>query len=240
MFPFQHGDELVFQPPSVIREDQIQEDLNTDHTLQYNNPSSSSWEKGPQRSLGIQENNGRNTFYESNIKKLIHRDIERQRRKEMANRYASLRSLVPPEHLKGKKSLSDLIEVAVNYIIDTKKNIKKLGLQRDKLKMLSNSGTLSANVGSSSSYSPDLVRVNPFSDGVEILISSFKEEGFPLSNVLVELLERGLIVVSCSSVKENESSLHIIQCEARGLKCNVLATLQKRLTDVINLGCKTS
>ncbi|CAA2985097.1 transcription factor bHLH118-like [Olea europaea subsp. europaea] len=240
MFPFQQGDELVFHPLSVIGEDQIQEDLSTDHTLQYNNPSSSSWEKGPQRSLGFQENNGGSTFYESDIKKLIHRGIERQRRKEMANLYASLRSIVPPDHLKGKNSISDLMEVAVNYIIDTKKNIKKLGLQREKLKMLSNSGNLSANVGSSSSYSPDLVTVNPCLDGVEILISSFKEEGSPLSKVLTELIGRGLNVVSCSSEKANERSFHIIQCEASGLKCNVLPALQRRLTDVINLGCKTS
>ncbi|CAI9767635.1 unnamed protein product [Fraxinus pennsylvanica] len=241
MFPFQHGDELVFQPPSVIREDQIQEDLNTGHTSQYNNPSSSCWEGGLQRSLGIQENNRGSTFNESDIKKLTHRDIERQRRQEMAKLYASLRSLVPPEYLKGKKSMSDLLEVAVNYITDTKNNIKNLGLQRDKLKMLSNSGNLSANiVGSSSSYSPDLVAVNPWLDGVEILISSFKEEGFPLSKVLTELLGRGLNVVSCSSKKENRRSLHIIQCEANGLKCNVLAALQKSLTDVINLGRETS
>ncbi|CAI9767634.1 unnamed protein product [Fraxinus pennsylvanica] len=238
MFPFQHGDELVFQPPSVIREDQILEDLNTGHTLQYNNSSTSSWEKGLQRSTGIQENNGGSNY---DIKKFIHRDIERQRRKEMANLYASLRSFVPLEHLKGKKSISDLMEVATNYITDTKKNKKKLGLQRDKLKMLSNSGNLSANiVGSSSSYSPDLVTVNPCLDGVEILIISFKEEGFPLSKVLTELLRRGLNVVSCSSKKDDERSFHIIQCEANGLKCNVLVELQKRLTDVINLGRETS
>ncbi|KAL2480912.1 Transcription factor bHLH [Abeliophyllum distichum] len=207
MFPFQHGDELVFQPPSVIIEDQIPEDLNADHSLQ----------------------------------KLIHRDIERQRRQETANLYTSLRSLVPLEYLKGKKSISDLMQEAVNYITDTKKNIKKQGLQRDKLKMLSNSGNLNAKVvGSSSSYSPDLVTVNPCLDGVEILISSFKEEGFPLSKVLTELLERGLNVVNCISTKVNERSLHKIQCEFSDLNCNDLSTLQERLTEVINLGRQNS
>ncbi|CAI9767636.1 unnamed protein product [Fraxinus pennsylvanica] len=79
-------------------------------------------------------------------------------------------------------------------------------------------------------------RGNPCQDGEEILISSsLKAEGFPLSRVLVELLERGLNVVSYVSTKANEMSLHIIQCEASDIRCNDLSTLTGRLTDVINL-----
>ncbi|CAA3010754.1 transcription factor bHLH118-like [Olea europaea subsp. europaea] len=211
MFPFQHGDELGFQPPPVIKEDQVLEDLHVGHTLPYNsNPCTSSLKRGLPRSSGIQENNGGST---SDIRKLLRRDIERQRRQEMTNLYASLQSLVTPQYLQGKKSTSDLIQEAANYVTDTKKNIEKLGLQRDKLKMLFNSGNLCADVGSSSSYSPDLVTVNSCIDGVEILISSFKEEGFLLSKVLTELLGRGLNVTSCASTKENERSLHRIMCE---------------------------
>ncbi|KAL2514588.1 histidinol-phosphate aminotransferase [Forsythia ovata] len=101
------------------------------------------------------------------------------------------------------------MQEAENYITDTKKIIKKLGLQRDKQKMLSNSGNLNAKVfESSSSYSPDIVTVNPCQHGVEILISSFKEEGFPLAKVLTELLGRGLNVVKL--IIDDETLLKIL------------------------------
>ncbi|CAA2966254.1 transcription factor bHLH118-like [Olea europaea subsp. europaea] len=269
MFPFQHGDELVFEPPSVKKQEKILPDLIPNHTSNLN---TSSWKKGQQRSSNIQENEGGSIFPESDIRKLIHRDVERQRRQGMANLYASLQSHVSPEYLKGKKSISNLLQEAVDYIINTKKNIKKLCLQRE-LKKLSNSNNLSADVGRSSSYLPNcLVTVNPFLDDVEILISSnFKGEEFPLSKVLKELLGRGFNVVNCVTTKANERSLHRIHCEvqfvgvidvlqglgllllctsftfyyssffqASNFKCNDLSGLQERLSDVINHSCETS
>ncbi|CAI9767633.1 unnamed protein product [Fraxinus pennsylvanica] len=237
MFPLQLGDDMVFRPPSVIKRDQILQDLTMDHTLVENsNHSTSRGGKGDQGSSGIQENKDGSTFDGSNIRKLMHRDLERQRRQEMANLYASLRSIVPVEYLKGKKTISDHTQGAINYITDMQKNIRKLRYQRDKLKKLSNSGNLSDEDGSSTSFSHGLVTVNPCRDGAEILIRcSLKEEGFPLSIVLVELLERGLNVVNYVSTKTNEMPLHIIQCEASDIRCNDLSELTERLTDVITL-----
>lgn len=40
------------------------------------------------------------------MKKIVHREVERQRRKSMANLYDSLRSVIRPELLKVKKSIS--------------------------------------------------------------------------------------------------------------------------------------
>ncbi|XP_022890412.1 transcription factor bHLH118-like isoform X1 [Olea europaea var. sylvestris] len=176
MFPLQSGDDLAFQPPSVIKRDQILQDLTMNHTLVENsNHSTSRWEKGEQRSSGIQENKDGSTSDGSYIRKLMHRDLERQRRQEMANLYASLRSIVPVEYL--KVTLATRMEAPLVFRI---------------------------------------VTVNPCRDGAEILIgSSLKEEGIPLSRVLVELLERGLNVVSYVSTKANEMSLHIIQCEVQ-------------------------
>ncbi|CAA2934947.1 transcription factor bHLH118-like [Olea europaea subsp. europaea] len=196
MFPLQSGDDLAFQPPSVIKRDQILQDLTMNHTLVENsNHSTSRWEKGEQRSSGIQENKDGSTSDGSYIRKLMHRDLERQRRQEMANLYASLRSIVPVEYL--KVTLATRMEAPLVFRI---------------------------------------VTVNPCRDGAEILIgSSLKEEGIPLSRVLVELLERGLNVVSYVSTKANEMSLHIIQCEASDIRCNDLSELTGRLTEVIDL-----
>ncbi|CAA3003531.1 Hypothetical predicted protein [Olea europaea subsp. europaea] len=146
----------------------------------------------------------------------------------MANLYAFLRSIVPVEYLKGKKTISDHMQRTINYITDMQRNIK--------LKKLSNSGNVSNKGESSTSFSHSLVTVNPCWDGAEILISSgLKEEGFPISRVLVEFLEIGLNVVSYVSTKANEMSLHIIQCEASDIGCNDLSELTGRLANVINL-----
>ncbi|CAI9785817.1 unnamed protein product [Fraxinus pennsylvanica] len=50
------------------------------------------------------------------MKKIVHRDVERQRRQAMANLYDSVRSVIPPELLKSRLSISNHIHEASNYI----------------------------------------------------------------------------------------------------------------------------
>ncbi|KAG8381433.1 hypothetical protein BUALT_Bualt06G0121500 [Buddleja alternifolia] len=166
---------------------------------------------------GSQENKSESS---SDMKKTIHKEIERQRRKEMSGLYASLRSLLPLEYVKGKRSVSDHMHQAVNYIKHMQNNIEELQKKRNRLKKLSNpsSSNIDAEDQNLTINDPfNCVNVNLYLDGVEILIrSSLNEEaGFPLSKVLLDLIERGHNVISCVSTRANEQSLHKIQIEVQ-------------------------
>lgn len=98
MFPLHHGDELCFQSFSMSnQQDKI--------TGPYGSPKGSNFasniESGQRRKLVDHDESTHNDSH----KKMIHRDIERQRRQEMATLYASLRSLLPIEYIKVKGSL---------------------------------------------------------------------------------------------------------------------------------------
>ncbi|KAL0403090.1 UNVERIFIED_CONTAM: Transcription factor [Sesamum radiatum] len=151
-----------------------------------------------------------------NVRKYVHREIERQRRQEMANLCGSLRTLLPPQYiLKGQRSMPDLMQQAANYIKDMQKNIQQLEARRDKL-MIMRKGANSDQIISRVNLPNNLVSVNPCPDGVEILIStSFEEgQGFPLSRILKELRQTGFDVVSCVSTRANQRTvLHRIQSE---------------------------
>ncbi|MCD7470887.1 hypothetical protein HAX54_011089 [Datura stramonium] len=67
-------------------------------------------------------------------KNVVRRDVERQRRRDMAKLYQRLRLLIPSKYLMGKRSISDHIEEIVDYVKDLKKDIEDLGRKRESLK----------------------------------------------------------------------------------------------------------
>ncbi|KAK4489490.1 hypothetical protein RD792_005299 [Penstemon davidsonii] len=214
MFSFQHSDDSLFEDPLLI----FKTDSILDPSLSFD-PIAKISKKRPRISKShIQEKKNDEENNEGKIKKVMHRDIERQRRQEMGSLYASLRTLLPLEYIKGKRSISDSMNGAVNYIKHMERNMKELRIRRDKLKNLCNSDGSAGN-GSSNIIVRNVqnsTKVSSCKDStVEILISCGikEEEGFHLSKVLVLLLQTGLNVFSCVSTKANERFLYRIQSE---------------------------
>ncbi|KAK4489480.1 hypothetical protein RD792_005289 [Penstemon davidsonii] len=210
MFPFQQSDDSLIEDPLLI----FQTDSILNPSLSFD-PITKISKKRPRISkshINDEENN------EGKIKKVMHRDIERQRRQEMGSLYASLRTLLPLEYIKGKRSISDSMNGAVNYIKHMERNMKELRIRRDKLKNLCNSDGSAGNGSSNITVRnvENSIKVSSCKDStVEILISCGikEEEGLHLSKVLVLLLQTGLNVFSCVSTKANERFLYRIQSE---------------------------
>lgn len=100
MFPLQQGNELCFQISSSTH-NEIPQDLITSHPALYGSTDVADDLGKSRRRKSISMDNDQSARDNSNDKKkLLHRDIERQRRQEMTTLYASLRSLLPLEYIK--------------------------------------------------------------------------------------------------------------------------------------------
>lgn len=234
MFPLQRGNELVIQfSNSLHPQHKISEDLILDDDHDNNSPLV------PYSDKKLRSTRPKKLFYEpggtshdnSNeeyAKKMIHREIERQRRQEMATLHASLRSLLPLEFIKGKRSISDQMNEAVNYINHLQKNIKGLSDKRDQLKnKLSMNSSLENHENASSGF---IIHQN---SGTLIEISGFSEEGVPLSKLLQLLLEEGLQVIGCLSSQVNGRLLHNVQCEVVNSDSVDLSELRRKFSNSI-------
>jgi len=241
MFSLQQGNELVFQISST------EQDLISSHaSLETTGLVSTAPPPGKRKRKKLYTNQpvrygsctttvtSKNENYEQRM--LAHRDLERQRRQEMAKLYESLRSLLPPEYVKGKRSLCDHMNESVNYIKQLKKDIKELSIKRDKIKDMSSSiADNSEASGSSENCVSGTFMLSLCWGGVEISINSGSEdEEFPLSRVLEILVEEGLDVVSCVSTRINKKLLHVIKSEVSDPTCVDLSMLEEKLASVIN------
>ncbi|KAF3433078.1 hypothetical protein FNV43_RR24180 [Rhamnella rubrinervis] len=167
-------------------------------------------------------------------KKAMRRDNERQRRQQMAFLNATLRSQLPLELIKGKRSVSDHINEAVNHINQMKDKIEHLTSEKNKLESSSNYSTSPSPKSESNSEKSSLnsVVIQPSFGGMEIVISGgFREKDLSLSRVLeVLVVEEGLNVVKCASTKVNGRSIHTIQAEVDDTTRVDLSELQQKLT----------
>ncbi|XP_028088696.1 transcription factor bHLH118-like [Camellia sinensis] len=220
MFPFDQNDGSSHQIPCTTHHQQ--HDINQD--LIFSGLDALELERINNSTTNHLSYDHTSTSVMDKDKKIKRSDTERKRRREMNTLCASLRSELPLEYIKGKRSTSDHIEEAVNYIKTLEKNIQELDHKRDELKKSSNPED-----GSSSYFT-----VGPCLGGVKIVFScGFDEEKLQLSRVMEFLLEEGLNVVTCVSTKANDKLLHTIQCEATDLKCFNHSELQQKLNNVV-------
>ncbi|XVF54012.1 hypothetical protein PTKIN_Ptkin05aG0147500 [Pterospermum kingtungense] len=232
MFPLQQSGDLVYQIFSNSDQHKIPQDLIAGHAaLEPYSIIANSMGKSHGRKVYHHVESGTEEFPCDKYKKQkLHREIERQRRQDMASLYASLRSLLPGEYVKGKRSMSDHINEVVNYIKYKEKKVKDLEVKRDELKRVSNlvapdSGTQSAN---------HCFIIRPCLTGIEIMFRcSFEEQDLPLSRVLAVLLVEGLRVVSCVSAKSEDYLLHTIQTEVNDPTSVNLSRLHQKLSKAI-------
>ncbi|KAJ1419167.1 Myc-type, basic helix-loop-helix [Sesbania bispinosa] len=169
---------------------------------------------------------------ENKKRKIMHRDIERQRRQEMATLHASLRSLLPVEYLKGKRSISDHMHQAVNYIKHLGNKIEELNNKRDRLRKLCNTGKME---NSQAAKQDVVVTVRSCWIGIEVVINTAHEEGFPLSRVLQALIREGFRVINCSSTKVKGRLFHTIESEENNDGRRIdQSELQQKLTSLIS------
>ncbi|KAI4347469.1 hypothetical protein L6164_008281 [Bauhinia variegata] len=243
MNPSYHSDELIFQirspnacllPIQKIPEDQILHDSPTNGScLGYNSHKG----KGKMRKqLPAREKEDIGKIEDEN-KKWMRKETEKLRRQEMATLCASLRSLLPLEYIKGKRSTSDHLYETLNYIKHLKNKVKQLEDKRDELMKLSNLSFVNSGNENSTTHLPTCVIVLPCLDGVQIMCSySLKQHAFPLSSLLDILRREGLNVVSCTSTKSNDHQrlIHIIQSEISDMARTDFSELRRKISEGIS------
>ncbi|WZY76046.1 hypothetical protein YC2023_022430 [Brassica napus] len=189
----------------------------------------------------------------NDMEKMMHREIERQRRQEMASLYASLRHSLIPKTLililifddsftsyntqslsfdlvyRGKRSTSDQVNEAVNYITYLEKKIKELSLRRDELMLLSRGTSLDDSKDEMETMNHVVVRQCLV--GVEIVFSSRSCRGQPrLSSVLQVLSENGLCLLNSISSIVDDRLIYTLQAEVNDSNLIDLSELEERLT----------
>ncbi|KAK2973452.1 hypothetical protein RJ640_007953, partial [Escallonia rubra] len=166
-----------------------------------------------------------------NQKKIMHRDAERHRRQKMATLFGSLRSLLPPEHVKGKRSASDHMHEATIYIRHLQKRIEGLNGKREDLR----EEALLVTSDCSPSSQRCNVTVRTCRVGVEVVVSTptITKSGLPpLSTLLSVLHGEGLDIINCISCKVNERLLHTIEAKVIDDRSIDPSELQQKLADL--------
>ncbi|KAI4303480.1 hypothetical protein MLD38_039103 [Melastoma candidum] len=131
----------------------------------------------------------------------------------MALLYGSLRSHIPLQFLKGKRSVSDHILETLNYIRHLRSGIQVLSEKRDELKRMTE---LKGNRTEPSVLlydSWDVVVSSPCVEGVEVMINTSCGQGIPPPRILQVMMRGGLNVISFNSACINGRVIYSIRAE---------------------------
>ncbi|KAL3498743.1 hypothetical protein ACH5RR_041475 [Cinchona calisaya] len=231
-------DEQLFQLLSIPL-DQQQQTVPTNGleiTAMPNNADSPKPKSSKKRkpSIVFSENIQENGIPCEHRKRIIHRDVERQRRQEMASLYQSLKSLVPKEFLQGKRSISDHMHDTVNYISHLNKKVDELMSKRNELQELMKLGCNLGNLSEFSlSHNKTDITFKSSTSGMQLIVKTALNGGLPLSKFLSVLIGEGLAIISCVSTKVNGGQLHVIESEVDEGRSVDQTELQKKLRDLV-------
>ncbi|KAH9680255.1 hypothetical protein WN943_026878 [Citrus x changshan-huyou] len=202
------------------------------------------------RSASFSANSGDPTM----VKKLYHNASERDRRKKINSLYSSLRSLLPVADQTKKLSIPATVSRVLKYIPELQQQVERLMQKKEELlSKISKQGEISHQqhqrkiaIGSSLAS----ISASRLSD-MEILIqiSSYKVHKCPLSKILFNLEEDGLVLVNASFFESFQGrvfcNLHLQVESAYGLDCEVLNEKLKSFYNETredlfpsNFGCK--
>ncbi|CAL1375508.1 unnamed protein product [Linum trigynum] len=189
-------------------------------------------------------------------RKMMHRDVERQRRQDTKALYASLRSLLPIEYLKGKRSISDQVHQAAIYICHKEAKIRELTRKRDELiltaKNPSSPSSLKSRTSNLETRDNCAITVEPCLVGGEVIameiglvtkrssIITNDQKGGGVSVVFGALIRQGLDIVSYISTRVGDKMIHSINakvCDGRSIDA---AQLQHNLTASLSLNHEAS
>lgn len=180
--------------------------------------------------------------------------IERKRRREMKTLFSALRSFLPDENLRGKRSVTDQVQAAVNYILHLQQKMEDLSTERDKLKAIAKSERIS-NVsldgeqfscnqiickyplfrGSDGDQFP-AVEIKSVGSGVQVSTKTFEHQ-ILYSDLLQALEEAGLQVLSATRFAINNNRVfHTIHSKVHDLNAFKIETLNEKLWHFIRTG----
>ncbi|GLJ55372.1 hypothetical protein SUGI_1188520 [Cryptomeria japonica] len=168
-------------------------------------------------------------------KKLLHKVIEKERRKQMKSRYSDLRSIIPEENFRGKTSITDQLSVATDYIRHMEQKVEELAKKRDKMKMNEMQDCYKEDKDTSLLECKAFPQVNVNHVGSLVLVTTSSLRGdMALSRLLLALEEEGLHIISASSFTPDDKVFHSLQCKVFDKqKFTSAAKLEQRLRQLM-------